>query len=251
MLTKKYTIEVWRDRCPTNPRKWDNLGIMICKHSQYRLGDVRASKDYRRMGSSSREDMAQYFYDYVLERGYFSQKYVDGHGHLTDDGVDAVWKLIDKEVIMLPLYLYDHSGLTMNTTGFHSPWDSGQVGFIYAPRDKVYKEYGWKRLTRSRLAKIREYLEAEVEAYDQYLTGEVYGYTISAKVSGDAAGGVVVDSCGGFYGREYCESEAAEIVRHCQDDDRKRRQNKLKALIKAKAPVWIRGKILDAALARI
>ena len=33
-----------------------------------------------------------------------------------------------ENVVILPLYLHDHSGLTMNTSGFHCPWDSGQVG---------------------------------------------------------------------------------------------------------------------------
>ena len=28
-------------------------------------------------------------------------------------------------MVILPLYLYDHSGITMNTTGFSCPWDSG------------------------------------------------------------------------------------------------------------------------------
>ena len=32
------------------------------------------------------------------------------------------------DYIYLPLYLYDHSGITMNTTGFSCQWDSGQVG---------------------------------------------------------------------------------------------------------------------------
>ena len=44
--------------------------------------------------------------------------------------------------VILPLYLYDHSGITMNTTGFSCPWDSGQVGWIYADADCIKKEYG-------------------------------------------------------------------------------------------------------------
>jgi len=34
------------------------------------------------------------------------------------------------DVLWLPLYLYDHSGITMRTTSFADPWDSGQVGII-------------------------------------------------------------------------------------------------------------------------
>ena len=41
--------------------------------------------------------------------------------------------------VILSLYLYDHSGITMNTTGFSCPWDSGQVGWIYADADCIKK----------------------------------------------------------------------------------------------------------------
>jgi len=98
------------------------------------------------------------------------------------------------DVISLPLYLYEHSGITMNTTGFECPWDSGQVGFIYVfvhnakcPRVKneriaIYKE------------RIKKILEDEVKIYDQYLTGEVYGFEILNVV------GASIDSCWGFFG---------------------------------------------------
>ena len=45
---------------------------------------------------------------------------------------ERLMKVISQKYLMLPLYLYDHSGITMNTTGFSCPWDSGQVGWIYA-----------------------------------------------------------------------------------------------------------------------
>lgn len=108
--------------------------------------------------------------------------------------------------VMLPLFLYDHSGITMNTTGFYCPWDSGQVGVIYITREKVLKEYGWKVLTKQRKEKLAQYLNAEVETYDQYLTGEVYGYIITDDE------GEEVESCWGFYGEEYCEEEAKAVT---------------------------------------
>lgn len=44
------------------------------------------------------------------------------------------------EYAILPLYLYDHSGLAMSTGSFigralHADWDSGPVGFIYMDKD--------------------------------------------------------------------------------------------------------------------
>ena len=49
---------------------------------------------------------------------------------------------LDKYVI-LPLYLYDHSGITMSTSVFSCPWDSGQVGWIYAEKKKLIEETGY------------------------------------------------------------------------------------------------------------
>lgn len=51
-----------------------------------------------------------------------------------------------------------------------------------------------------------KYLKSEVETYDQYLTGDVYGYVIEDKE------GEELDSCWGFYGEEYCLEEAKSIA---------------------------------------
>ena len=110
-----------------------------------------------------------------------------------------------KDAIMLPLYLYDHNGITMRTTPFSCPWDSGQVGVIYVSREKVRAEYGAKRISQKLEARILEYLKNEVAVYDQYLTGDVWGYVIKKD-------GEVIESCHGIFGREYCEAEAKSII---------------------------------------
>lgn len=95
------------------------------------------------------------------------------------------------QFFMLPLYLYDHSGITMNTTGFSCRWDSGQVGWIYADADSVKKEYG--KLTAETIKKAMELLQAEVKTYDYYIMGESYGFQL---FEGDEE----IDSCYGFLG---------------------------------------------------
>ena len=91
-------------------------------------------------------------------------------------------------MVILPLYLYDHSGITMNTTGFSCPWDSGQVGWIYADKEMIEREYG--KITPEILEKVRQVLESEVKEYDYYLTGQCYGFQLFKE-------DVEVDSCWG------------------------------------------------------
>jgi hypothetical protein len=167
---KGLTIEIHNDSDNESPREWDNLGTMVCFHRRYNLGDKHSMT--------------------VEEAKAFVNR---------------------KDVISLPLYLYDHSGITMNTTGFSCPWDSGQVGFIYVTKEKIRKEYGVKRnVTKKLIARIIGYLKNEVETYDNFLTGNVYGFKIMD------AEGTDIDSCWGFYGDYSGEygalTEARQIV---------------------------------------
>lgn len=44
--------------------------------------------------------------------------------------------------IVLPLYLYDHSGQRVSTHPFGDRWDSGQVGYIWITKEKAMEEWG-------------------------------------------------------------------------------------------------------------
>jgi hypothetical protein len=176
-----YLIEVIQDESPESPREWDNLGTMICFHGRYDLGDK---------------------HDY--QSGDYS-------------GWDEQRKDIEKKenaCVILPLYLYDHSGITMKTSPFGCNWDSGQVGWIVVSKEQVRKEYNVKRINKELIEKVTKVLEGEVETYDQYLTGDVYGYRISKVTECDFGHEhkEEVDSCWGFYGEEECMTEAEGIV---------------------------------------
>ena len=102
------------------------------------------------------------------------------------------------EHLFLPIYLYEHSGITISTSSFRDIWDSGQVGWIYIEAKDIDSEFG------DRL-QAQKCLEAEVEEYDTYLRGEVYGYTIK-KDDDD------IDSCWGMYGYDYCKEAAINVI---------------------------------------
>jgi len=177
-----YRIKIVQDDNPYNPRDDDNYGIMYCWHNRYSLGDEEASKKY---------DPDDY------------------------DGWESLGKAIDKgegAVIRLPLYLYDHSGITISTGSFNDQWDSGQVGWIITTRKQIELMNGKTKLTKKELARFTKYLENEVKTYDDYLRGECYGYVVEKRTKCDKCGHVEweeLDSCWGYLGdQKYCIDEA-------------------------------------------
>jgi hypothetical protein len=115
------------------------------------------------------------------------------------------------DLITLPVYMYDHSGITINTSGFSCPWDSGMVGLIYVAKAKALKEWGGKILTAKLRAKVLECLRAEIKTLDGYITGQVYGWKVIDPE------GEEIDSCWGYYNElEYCLSEGMESAKYSE-----------------------------------
>ena len=137
-------------------------------------------------------------WDNLGTMGYAHRRYTLGDKAMEVEKLNAI-EANDRKYISLPLYLYNHSGLTMNTTGFSCPWDSGKVGVIFVSKEKVRKEYGWKVITAKRKEQILKYLQVEVETFDQYLRGDVYGFC-------KLVDGVETVSCWGFYGSDHRDS---------------------------------------------
>jgi len=161
-----------------DPREWDNVGTMYCWHGRYNLGD--------RQPNCTPDEMV---IQIMCEDSGADESLVplkDAHRYL------------EKHFIILPLYLYDHSGITMSTEPFSCPWDSGQVGFIIAPRGAEGMD---DELLTTRL-------KGEVTTYDQYLTGDVYGYVIEGP-DGELDDG----SCWGFFGDdEYMTNQIVHTI---------------------------------------
>jgi len=141
----------------------------------------------------------------------FNRRYNFDEANISVEEAQEIAK--SKDYVSLPVYLYDHSGLSVSTTGFSCRWDSGQLGIIYVSKEKVCKEYGWKILTKERREKIESYLNGEIKELDQYLAGDVYGYVIKDE------NGNVAESCWGFYGEDYCKEEGAAMLKHRIEED--------------------------------
>lgn len=169
------------DDNPSNPREdCDNFGRMVCWHRRYRLSDGPK----------------------FLYNGKTIADTWDGPQEFQE------WAKRQRGIVILPLYLYDHGGITMSTGAFSCPWDSGQVGYIYATREMILANWNRKRLDKALTQRAAELLKSEVAEFDKYITGEVYGYAV------EDDDGKVLDSCWGFYGREYAEGEMRSATTH-------------------------------------
>lgn len=174
------TLEIEHDPDFT-PREWDNLGHMLCYHRKYTLGDKEIPE-----GCDPKEH----------------ESWVD---------IEDVLRKKHDAVIVLPLFLFDHSGLTMQTSSDSyrrqdsAGWDWGQVGLIWTSRKEVREAYMVKRLTADVRRRATQCLIGEVADYARYLEGDVWGYVIRDDR-------VVVDSCWGFIGRDEVEAEGRQSL---------------------------------------
>ena len=192
-LKNDHVLHIVHDTNPESPRSWDNLGTMICVHRRYNLGDIQADSNLECLQQIA-DDLG--ITEIIEDLEMYEEIYEDEE-QLQD------WINSREDYVILPLYLYDHGGITMSTSSYSCRWDSGQVGYIYCPTNKILKEYSNTNL--STLTKVKDILEDEVKTYDQYLTGDVYGYELYKKEKCDLGHEHLefIDSCHGFYGDDF------------------------------------------------
>jgi hypothetical protein len=178
---KTYELKIEQDNDPMNPRTdWDNITTMICFHKRYDLGD---KTDYKSSQFESWDELKE-----QIESDY-------------------------KVLMIKPLYMYDHSGITISTSPFGCNWDSGQIGWVFI--DEKQLQYITGDSSGHNETNLEEIIDSEVKTYDQYITGEVYQYTIY-EIETCSLGHThknVVESCGSYFGEEECENEGKSVLR--------------------------------------
>jgi len=125
--------------------------------------------------------------------------------------------------ITLPVYMYDHSGITISTKRvypYDDQWDAGQVGVIIVSEVKLKKEYSVKRITKSIIDKATNRLLAEINEYDLFLRGEIYNYHTYKlkKCNMNDYHKTDEDSCGGFIGYNFTENGLFEYTGHTEKE---------------------------------
>lgn len=180
------TLRIVPDSDPSNPRiDFDNFCLMACAHGRYNLGDSKAAEIIaRKLDVSARE-------------------------HSLIELINLAYKA-DIIFTSKPLYLYDHSGITMATTPFSCQWDSGQVGEILVFKSDVKSEFGIKRMgkkVKEKMIAIAEsHIDSEVAAYDAYLSGDMYCLQLIDNE------GVVEETMSGFIGYDVDKNGMAGCI---------------------------------------
>lgn len=209
---RKLRLVIEQDEFPEDPRLWDNIGTMLCCHRDYQLGDCNTNRE-------TEEQLAE-----ICRKYGKSDEEIDEMTFAEE----VQFILNQDDVCGLPLWLYDHSGISIST-GRVCPWDSSFVGLIFVEKDFylaqmcLKDEEGWK-------AKAKKTLEGEIETYSDFLKGNVYQWTlyepvvvIRQSMDGKELSRVIdeegemVDSMVEFYNptleyiEEYFDFEIAEI----------------------------------------
>jgi hypothetical protein len=205
------TIEVHSDADPQSPREWDNAGKMVCWHRRYNLGDEQPKEDANEYLRSLAIDAMTENEEAAFRDEQEAKDNGEGLYDREDITNEQIKTLLEKHYIMLPLYLYDHSGITISTGRFSCPWDSGQVGFVYMSAEYAKKE--WINITDEKALreKAEEIMRCEVRIYDDYLTGSVYGYNTTDWDGND------IGSCWGFFGYDETK-EDGDMVKEAKSE---------------------------------
>jgi len=183
---KGYVIKIEVDDCATDPSEWgDGILITHMAGSRYILGNTPVSDPVRwradRLAELRRESPKTKKADLMFE---------------------------------YPVYALVHSGVALSMHPFSCPWDSGQSGVISISRKQAKECFPSIRTRAALEAKVRELLAGFLKTFNQYISGEVYSYTI------EDPEGESIDSCGGFYGMDYEASGLLETARDAIDSMR-------------------------------
>ena len=156
------------DELAESPREWDNLSIMAIKSREFNLSD---NLDFDIPQDLTFEE----FEEYLIKE--------------------------QKAVLTIPLWLYNHSGISLSTSSI-CRWDSSPIGYAFVTKEILRKEFNVKNITNNILEKAKKIIMGEIETYNKYLSGEVFSYSIYEikKCELGHTHKEYIESCGGFFG---------------------------------------------------
>jgi len=184
---KGYKIKIITDENPLNPREeFDCFCVIAGENGRYKIGDGGIEKVVETVRASRR-----YLPGWEDETSKTRLKFDMNH---FPDAIKAMQACDD--IICLPLFMYDHSGIALSIEPLNDAWDSGQVGVAFVTRENALKEFNEKRMNEKIRQKAIELIKSEVKTYSEWASGSVFGYVVEDKEGNE------IDSCWGFYGMD-------------------------------------------------
>lgn len=161
-MVGNYTLDIWTDVSPENPREGFNYGKIIIRSEKFNLNetDFSLDKDFRRLRIISKRKN-------------------------------------DSDYIVFPIYAYIRNtiSLYLSRPKGSDMFDTPIIGFVIVDKRDFKKRFGLFKNESNIIVNemaARE-IKKEIDDFTKYLNGDVYGYTL--KLNGE-----VIDHCGGFYG---------------------------------------------------
>ena len=141
-----------------------------------------------------------------------SSRHANYHPGSVDD-------LLENNPDAVPLSYYEHGLCLWSVAGelpahLRCPWDSvGIAGFWLPDAETLSSAKNYGGSTRRHF--MRKRARQACEAYTQWCNGDVYGYEVERVTTCAHCGEESkesLDSCWGFFGLDYCRSEAAAAL---------------------------------------
>lgn len=207
----KHVLSIYQDNDSVSPREYHHRNHMYCFHSNYKLGDAHCYDNI--------EDAIVDAIDASSLKGSKATKLKSILNDESRSRKDRHKLIIDKlnmsgDMVIKYLYLYDHSGITISTSDFNDPWDSGIVGIIYTTKQEILNEsviadeVSWSKVAS-------DLIEEDVELYDQWLTGDVYGFELKKLNECPCCKAISeeeIDCMGSFYGTDILTNGMLEYL---------------------------------------
>lgn len=105
---------------------------------------------------------------------------------------------------VVPVYVYDHSGIAIKPHPFSCGGDSGQVGWLFMTGAEVKEFTGARKLHACHYKQAEEAMAESLPVLQQWVNGDCWGYELRDS-------GAVIDACWGFYGDD---PETNDMAQH-------------------------------------
>lgn len=202
---KNHKIEIIQDEFSQSPDDWGNTDLfLIYDHRDFTIN---------REGFNGQE-----LYNYYCLLNMINDPKTSDVDRLQYQmEIDENYFDFNKNYFIFPVYAYIHSGIALslgnNSYPFSCNFDTSFAGFIIA--DKKELDFDLNRQGNDKLLNMSDqeiayyFAEGLIKEWNDYLSGNVYGYQIYDNNDLDNE----IDSCWGFYG----DPEKSGIIEECKN----------------------------------